>query len=230
VTTNAGNDFAPSWFPDDRRLLFHSSRTGNREVYSVAVDGTDERRLTHASVHLLMPELSPDGTRIVAFAVDATKPSRAAASYNVLISQDGTGQWSAMRRLTPNDESAIWARWSPDGRWIAYVEPVVGIVGRLRITPAAGGASRVVYDGLPGEAVSYLAWGKDANVLFFGTQEATARRNFYRISLNGGKPRLLFRDDPDHRIGRADFATDGRRLFVTFAADESDVFAMELNR
>jgi len=36
--------------------------------------------------------------------------------------------------------------------------------------------------------------------------------------------------DPAHRIGRYDSATDGRRLFFTAAADESDVYVMEVAR
>ena len=90
--------------------------------------------------------------------------------------------------------------------------------------------SRVLFDPLPRAAVTFVAWSKDPNVLFVNAQDSTARYSFYSIPLTGGKPRLLFRDDADHRLGRFDFATDGRRLFVTLAADESDVYAMELDR
>lgn len=41
---------------------------------------------------------------------------------------------------------------------------------------------------------------------------------------------MVLRDDAVHRISRWDFATNGRRLFVTLAQDESDVYVMELNR
>jgi hypothetical protein len=34
---------------------------------------------------------------------------------------------------------------------------------------------------------------------------------------------------PGHRISRFDFATDGKRLFLNFAADESDVHVVELD-
>ena len=52
----------------------------------------------------------------------------------------------------------------------------------------------------------------------------------YSIPLARGAPRTLLRDDPAHRIGRYDFTTDRRRLFYTAAADESDVYVMEIVR
>jgi hypothetical protein len=38
------------------------------------------------------------------------------------------------------------------------------------------------------------------------------------------------RDDPTHRISRWDFATDGRHVYISLAADESDVYVMSLSR
>lgn len=177
-----------------------------------------------------MPDLSPDGKHMVAYAIDVTKEQPAQQDYDVLISQDAAGEWSSIRRLTPSNEAGSWARWSPDGRSIAYVGNRATIPGTAQLQPAAGGQSRAVYDGRPLEGVTYIAWGKAPNVLYVDTRDSTARYNFYAVPLNSGKPRLLFRDSADHRVGRADFATDGRRLFVTIAADESDVYTMELNR
>ncbi|HSQ32335.1 MAG TPA: protein kinase [Gemmatimonadaceae bacterium] len=229
VSTNPANDFDPSWSTDDRRLLFHSARGGVRQIYSIAIDGTDERQLTHTPYNLLMPDLSPDGKHIVAYVIDGSKSEATLQEYDVLFSEDASGQWSSVRRLTPNDEAAGWARWSPDGRWIAYVNAPPS-EGRVRIISSSGGASRLVYDGLPHETARFTTWSKDPGTLFFNTQDSTARYSFYSISLSGGKPRLLFRDSPEHRIGRADFAADGKWLFVTIAADESDVYTMEFNK
>ena len=50
------------------------------------------------------------------------------------------------------------------------------------------------------------------------------------MPVSGGTPRLLFKDDDAHRISRFDFATDGKRLFLNFAADESDVYVVELKK
>ena len=230
VTTNPANEFGPSWSLDDRRILFHSARTGHRQVYSIGVDGTDERQLTNVPFDLLRPDLSPDGKQLLAFALDASQPGGPASRYDIIFTQNASEQWSTTRRLTPADQSAIWARWSPDGKFVAYTEDLRDLYGRLRLIPSAGGASRLLYDEFPGEAVAYNTWTKDPAKVYFNTLDSASRTSFYSIPVTGGKPRLLFRDDPDHRIGRPDFATDGRRLFVTIAADESDVYTMELRR
>jgi TolB protein len=39
-------DELPSWFPDGRRIAFQSNRTGQWEVWTMKVDGTDARQLT----------------------------------------------------------------------------------------------------------------------------------------------------------------------------------------
>jgi hypothetical protein len=62
------------------------------------------------------------------------------------------------------------------------------------------------------------------------TRRDYGRYSIYSVPTAGGTPRLVLRDDPTHRISRWDFATDGRRLFFTLAADESDVYMMELSR
>ncbi len=40
-------DEDPAWSPDGKRIVFQSDRDGNFEIYHMAADGTDVRRLTH---------------------------------------------------------------------------------------------------------------------------------------------------------------------------------------
>jgi serine/threonine protein kinase/Tol biopolymer transport system component len=233
LTTNPGNDFGPSWAPDDRSLIFHSSRTGKREAFSVGVDGANERQLTHTPLELYSPNYSADGKQFVAAATDPTKPREQRAIASIFsLGSDGT--WALSRRLAT--EAASWARWSRDGRWIAYIAPegvralFLGLGGSLRIVSAEGGESRLLFDGSRDEAVLWAAWGTDPNVVFFNTLDRQGRYRFYVMPESGGKPRLIVRDDDEHRVNRWDFGTDGRHIYFSLAADESDVFVMELKR
>ena len=91
-----------------------------------------------------------------------------------------------------------------------------------------GGSSRDLVNMLPmGEAAQACAWGSGPT-LFFNTRSANGRYSFWVVSVTGGTPRLLFRDDATHRVGRWDFDTDGKRLFFTLASDESDLWVAEL--
>jgi hypothetical protein len=61
-----GEEHAPDFSPDGRRIVFVSNRDGNAELYSIGVDGRDERRLTRTPrVDEEAPRYSSDGTRIL---------------------------------------------------------------------------------------------------------------------------------------------------------------------
>lgn len=64
LTDHSAGDYDPSWSPDGRRIVFTSTRDGNREIYSVNADGTDLRNLTNHSDSDYDPSWSPDGRRI----------------------------------------------------------------------------------------------------------------------------------------------------------------------
>lgn len=49
VTDNEGQELEPTWSPDGRSLAFLCECNGNADIYSVHVDGTTQRRLTHYS-------------------------------------------------------------------------------------------------------------------------------------------------------------------------------------
>ena len=49
LTTESGNNEAPSWSPDGSLIAFSSSREGPSRIYIMTAYGTDQRRL------LLMP-------------------------------------------------------------------------------------------------------------------------------------------------------------------------------
>jgi TolB protein len=46
LTRDAGRNERPSWAPDGRHLVFESTRTGTRQIWSMLADGTELRQLT----------------------------------------------------------------------------------------------------------------------------------------------------------------------------------------
>ena len=49
LTRDQGRNERPSWAPDGRHLVFESTRTGTREIWSMLADGTQPRQLTFQS-------------------------------------------------------------------------------------------------------------------------------------------------------------------------------------
>ena len=77
VTKLGGANFAPSWHPDGKRLIFasniHDPKGRNFDLYLVNVDGTGLERVTHNDTFDGFPMFSPDGKRI-AFASNRQSP------------------------------------------------------------------------------------------------------------------------------------------------------------
>jgi hypothetical protein len=74
-------------------------------------------------------------------------------------------------------------------------------------------------------------WGPDGRTLYYKALEGDGRTSFWSIPIEGGTPRLLARfDDPERSSPRAEFATDGRRLYFTVAERESDIWQTELRQ
>jgi TolB protein len=47
LTRDAGRNERPSWAPDGRHIVFESTRTGTRQIWSMLADGSDPRQLTY---------------------------------------------------------------------------------------------------------------------------------------------------------------------------------------
>jgi TolB protein len=58
LTRDAGRNERPSWAPDGRHLVFESTRSGSRQIWSMLADGTQQRQLTFQG-HNESPNWSP---------------------------------------------------------------------------------------------------------------------------------------------------------------------------
>jgi TolB protein len=46
LTSGRADDAEPSWSPDGRRIVFDSTRTGDRDVYVMNADGSGVRNIS----------------------------------------------------------------------------------------------------------------------------------------------------------------------------------------
>ncbi len=69
ITQLGGASFAPSFFPDSRRIIFASNYespgTSNFELYTIDRDGGDVERVTFTGGFQAFPMFSPDGRKLV---------------------------------------------------------------------------------------------------------------------------------------------------------------------
>ncbi|HEU4759764.1 MAG TPA: hypothetical protein VFT91_07260 [Dehalococcoidia bacterium] len=100
--TSVANEL-PSLSPDGKRIAYTTNRDGNREIYTMKVDGSDRRRLTHHAGVDQYPVWSPDG-QWIAFHSD-----RDGDLEIYIMRPDG----SDVRQLTANGVSDMNPSWSP---------------------------------------------------------------------------------------------------------------------
>jgi serine/threonine-protein kinase len=113
LTLTPGVDGIGVWTPDSRRVIFTSERTGVRNLFRQAADGSGTvERLTESPNTQYPSAVSPDG-RYVIF----TEAAPSTADDVMMMELDGS------RRVTPLVQSPFDERngsVSPDGRWLAY--------------------------------------------------------------------------------------------------------------
>jgi Tol biopolymer transport system component/DNA-binding SARP family transcriptional activator len=221
LTSYPGDDFMSSWSPDGRQIAYYSYRDGTRRIMVMSANGEGGRAVASLPQGQRFPGWSPNGGQLV-FHSDASGRSEL-----YLLPRRGDSSWGAATQLTTGGGQN--ARWSPDGRTIAYTWD-----GGIRLISPAGGASRVLVpaptDSGTGEGAEVVQWAPDGRTLYFKAFDHQGRSSLWSVPAAGGTPRLLVRFDESHQSNRPEFATDGRRLFFTISSRASDVWSVELVR
>lgn len=124
----------PAWTPDGRRLVFVSNREiayGSGDLCSVAVDSAEQPRcFVHEETSWrARPEVAPDGQRVL-------YSSYQGRQWHQLWVTTLLGD--ATLPLSFGDFDITQARWSPDGRRIAYISNEAGNIA-LWVREFAGG-------------------------------------------------------------------------------------------
>lgn len=124
---------APSWWhgwsPDGKRLAYVAARGGSRviDVYTIAVEGGEETRLTMGEGHCDGPDYAPDGSRIY------YNCDRDGHAQIWVMNADGSDQ----RKLFADDHVNWFPHPSPDGRHLLYLAYPPGTLGHPANLPVA---------------------------------------------------------------------------------------------
>jgi len=118
ITSDPVGDFSPRWSSDGELISF--SRTG--DIYIMASDGSNQRRVTQAEMEQTAPpckagafqaDWSPEGDRLVFYAASATRQ----LGWICIVNTDGTNLTVV---VADPPGWHVEPSWSPDGQWIAY--------------------------------------------------------------------------------------------------------------
>jgi TolB protein len=189
----------PSWSPDGRSLLYVSNPEtgwGTGGLWTVPVDAPAQRRglLSEETSWSARPELAPDGRRVLFSSYHGRQ------THQLWLT---TMEGAAPLPLTFGDSERRNARWSPDGKRVAYIGNA-GADGntQLVVMEALGGASRIV------EAKRRRTLAPTAR-LALDIKDGAGQRVPARVSVTGSDERA---HAPDNAWMHADDGFDRARL------------------
>ena len=111
LTHNETDEGSPAFFPDGKRIVFVSSRNEVHQLYTMNINGQNEKHFNPNRYDCYNPTVSPDGKTI------AYVSARDADWEIHLIDTDGKNE----RRITNDIGRSIQPAFSSDGRYIAFV-------------------------------------------------------------------------------------------------------------
>ena len=197
-------------------LVFYSTRDGaaNSQIYAMNSDGSHQMRLTNDTANDTDPDISPTGNQIV-FTVRPTPTS----NTNIFLRD----QHGAVRNLTNSTSNNGWARWSPDGRHIAFESDRDGGVYEIYVMDLKYPQDlprQVTYPPTPSRFPSWSPHGRYI-VLRHGIDVAV-------VNAGGGTPIPLTQEASTSFAQMASWSPNGNYIaFMSFRNGYCSVFRMD---
>ena len=163
------------------------------------------QRLTEGNFHVSGPRWSPDGKQIVF--VSTPSPKADYFMFNAII-QIIDVETKSIRKLTPFDGGEGFPRWSPDGKWLAFLyatNDANHLQKDIHIVPSEGGTPINLTSDFDHNEVM-LIWSPSSDAIYFEAADRV-RRYLYAVTIDGGQVRQISRGDCT--IGGISIADDG---------------------
>lgn len=246
VAASTHDELDPEISPDGRHLAFVSGRSGTRQIWIAALDGSALRQMTFGDSVRRGPNWLPDG-RTIRFGTRNEEVRKFwlldTVTGNVEHERDDIyieyttpdGKWMFYRQAVgeqnrlfrapvdnPGAGKPVVARpcfhssVDPSGKWIYFNDRISGPAGIWRV--ATDGSTA---DTLVAEQVHARAFAVSASGIYFARQASPTRFGLFYQPFTAGAPTLL--KEIDRRpTGRITVSPDGRELVIDVAVQEGD--------
>ena len=182
-TLEGSDNEYPAWSPDAKWIAFQSDKEGPGNLWWQRADGSGGLERLTTSVYAQAPSSWSQDGQLLAFTELNTSTG---GKHDIWVLRLSDREPQLFLR-EPSDEGA--PRFSPDGRWLAYVSDESGRKEvYVKPYPAPGGKWQISTDG-GNEPV----WNRNGRELFYRDRnKMMAVETTTQPSFSAGKPRMLF--------------------------------------
>ena len=195
VTHTGSEESDPVWAPDSKHIVYVSDRDGTPHLFEYDFRTNTETQLTGDALADHAPRFSPDGKELLF--------ERGGRELRILDLPENKDRLLTAAKVDPMlfTPSHPYA-WSPDGRWIAFLQFGEKGFQDVHVIPAKGGTAQPI-SFLSDSNADGLCWNTDGTAIYFITGQRTEPNQIARIDLTPHEPKFredqfrdLFKEEP----------------------------------
>lgn len=206
----------------EQPILFYSTRDGNNEIYTMNVDGSNQKRLTFNEVAEFSARWSPDKTKIVY--------TRRETSTSVLqiwvMNADGSGQ-TRLTNTTTNDQNP---NWKPDSTKILFSRcTTAGVCDLFTMNPDGTGQAAIPNGINTSGDEDQAAYSPDGTkIIFVGATSTFTNPNICTANADGSSRQNITNTSSPIAYFYPVYSPDGNKIAVDRRSNSADQFTSEI--
>ncbi len=207
--SHPGSECCGSWTPDGRNYVFQSSHNGESEIWLLKegrwpFGGGPPRLITNGPLEYQAPSTEPGSDRIYFIGANA--------QYELL---HAVPKSAGFTPLAQNLSSAALAEYSPDGKWVVWLNAADSSLWRSRVD----GSERIELT-TPPLRIFTMKWSPDNRQLALMGKEPGQPWKIYLIDADGGKLTPILNEDRNEADPA--WAPDGKSIVFGRLPDRMD--------